>query len=212
MLIGLRFSNFHSFRDEQELSLVAAPFTDKPDIPREADVEQFRTRLLPACAIYGANASGKTNVLRAISFIAEAVLLSHSQWKPDGPIPYEPFLFADNDAPSLFEIEFLTEATRYHYGFRVNKVAVLEEWLHAYPKGHKQTWFHRREGVPISFSTKLVGENKTIENLTRKNSLFSFCCCPEQPRKTFTRVPLDYSVALYYGRPSSVRSSYSSTV
>lgn len=172
MLIRLRFSNFHSFRDEYELSLVAAPFTDKPDIPRKVEVEQFDSRLLPACAIYGANASGKTNVLRAISFIAHAVSFSHSQWKPDAPIPHDPFLFEDSDTSSRFEIEFVTEGVRYQYGFRVSKAAVLEEWLHAYPKGHKQAWFHRREGVPISFSTKLVGENKTIENLTRKNSLF----------------------------------------
>jgi hypothetical protein len=49
---------------------------------------------------------------------------------------------------------------------------VLEEWLFVYPKGKKQTWFHRKRGNPIAFSNKMPGENRTIENLTRQNSLF----------------------------------------
>lgn len=170
MLIEFRFSNFRSFRDEEALSLVAGPFTEKPETPRF--VESIKESLLPVAAIYGANASGKTNALRAIYFFVEAVSQSHSDWKPDGPIPVRRFLNSGEDVPSEFEIDFLTAGTRYRYGFRVNSVAVLEEWLYAYPKGKKQTWFHRMPGKPISFSTKLPGENKTIENLTRRNSLF----------------------------------------
>jgi hypothetical protein len=49
---------------------------------------------------------------------------------------------------------------------------VLEEWLYVYPKGKKQTWFHRKRGNAIVFSNKMPGENRTIENLTRQNSLF----------------------------------------
>jgi uncharacterized protein len=175
MLLRLRFSNVRSFRDEQDLSLIAGPFNDKPEIPRHR-AELIKESVLPVAAIYGANASGKTNVLHAISFISEAVSFSHSRWKPDGGIPYQPFLFSGDPSegplPAGFEIEFLTGGIRYRYGFRVNNIAVLEEWLHAYPKGKKQIWFHRVQGNPISFSTKLAGENRTIENLTRKNSLF----------------------------------------
>src|SRR5689334_10963011 len=140
MLISLRFSNLHSFRDEQELSLVAGPFSDKQEILRPR-AELANQSLLPVAAIYGANASGKTSVIRAIRFIAHAVTFSHSRWQPDGPIPYEPFLFSPDEGgspPSLFEIEFLTGGIRYRYGFRVNAIAVLEEWLHAYPRGKKQ--------------------------------------------------------------------------
>ena len=49
---------------------------------------------------------------------------------------------------------------------------MLEEWLYVYPNGKKQTWFHRKQGSPIVFSKKMPGENRTIEALTRKNSLF----------------------------------------
>jgi hypothetical protein len=75
-------------------------------------------------------------------------------------------------APSEFEVDFLTSGIRYRYGFRVDSAVVLEEWLYAYPLGKKQTWFHRTQGRPISFGARMPGENRTIESLTRKNALF----------------------------------------
>jgi hypothetical protein len=54
----------------------------------------------------------------------------------------------------------------------MNPLAVLEEWMYAYPAGKKQTWFSREADKPIYFSTKLLGDNRAIERLTRPNSLF----------------------------------------
>jgi hypothetical protein len=172
MLLRFRFSNFRSFRGEEELSLVAGPFTDLPDIVRHPN--EFREGILPAAAIYGANASGKTNAIRAFLFMAKAVEESHRNWKPEGPIPREPFLSdaETSTEPTEMEADFLLANVRYRYGFRIDSEAVLEEWLYVYPKGKKQTWFHRKRGSPIAFSSKMTGENRTIENLTRKNSLF----------------------------------------
>jgi AAA15 family ATPase/GTPase len=172
MLLGFRFSNFRSFHGAEELSLVAGPFSDLPDIVRHPD--GIREGILPAASIYGANASGKTNVIRAIEFMAAAVKRSQRRWKPEGPIPLEPFISGAKAStePSEVEADFLLANVRYRYGFRVDSEAVLEEWLYVYPKGKKQTWFHRKRGSPIAFSSKMAGENKTIENLTRKNSLF----------------------------------------
>src|SRR5882672_10761215 len=90
MLLRFRFSNFRSFRNEQELSLVAGPFSDMPESVRRPD--GVPEGVLPAAAIYGANASGKTNALRALQFLSQAVEFSHRRWKPDGPIPRAPFL------------------------------------------------------------------------------------------------------------------------
>ena len=172
MLLRFRFSNFRSFRTEQEISLVAGPFTDQPEVvlhPTGA-----REGVLPVAAIYGANASGKTNVIQAVMFMVSAVGSSHRIWKPDDPIPREPFLADEGSTgePSSFEMDFLVAGKRHQYGFRVDSDAVLEEWLLAYPKGKKQRWFHRMQGRPISFGAMMPGENRTIENLTRKNSLF----------------------------------------
>jgi AAA15 family ATPase/GTPase len=172
MLLRFRFANFRSFRDEQELSLVAGPFTDHPGVVRPSAV--ISEGILPGAAIYGSNASGKTNVIQAFRFMAEAVSSSHRSWNPEGPIPRDPFMSGQESSgePSEIEADFVLADVRYRYGFRVDSEVVLEEWLYVYPKGKKQTWFHRRQGSPIAFSNKMAGENRTIENLTRKNSLF----------------------------------------
>src|ERR1035438_9392358 len=172
MLLRFRFSNFRSFRDEQELSLIAGPFTDLPDVVRHP--AGIKEGVLPGAAIYGANASGKTNVIQAMGFMASAVSLSHRVWSPDGPIPRDAFMADEKSKlePSEFEADFLLAGVRHRYGFRVDSQAVLEEWHCAYPKGKKQTWFHRKRGSAIVFSNKMPGENRTIENLTRQNSLF----------------------------------------
>src|SRR6185295_9193056 len=102
MLLRFRFSNFRSFRTQQEFSLVASPFTDAPESVRHPDA--IPEGVLPAAAIYGANASGKTNSLQALFFLSEAVTFSHRKWKPDGPIPRTPFLGDDESSqtPSEF--------------------------------------------------------------------------------------------------------------
>jgi AAA domain, putative AbiEii toxin, Type IV TA system len=69
MLLRFRFSNVRSFKDEQELSLVAGPGKDLPDVVRRPP--GMREGVLTLAALYGANASGKTNVLRALAFMAE---------------------------------------------------------------------------------------------------------------------------------------------
>jgi hypothetical protein len=172
VLLRFRFSNFRSFRAEQELSLIAGPFTDLPDVVRHP--AGLKEGVLPGAAIYGANASGKTNVIQAMGFMASAVSFSHRDWTPDGPIPRQPFIANEESKrePSEVEADFLLAGVRHRYGFRVDSQAVLEEWLYVYPKGKKQTWFHRKWGNPIVFSNKMPGENRVIENLTRQNSLF----------------------------------------
>ena len=174
MLLRFRFSNFRSFREEQELSLVAASAL-REDLPTAiAHPPSMKEGVLPVSAIYGANASGKTNVLRAFSFASLAVKNSHNRWEPDGPIRIEPFLGSREQRVtwSSFEFDFLIKGVRHSYGFRLDAGAILEEWLFVYPKAKKQSWFHRQRGKPISFSAKMPGANKVTEGITRKNSLF----------------------------------------
>jgi AAA15 family ATPase/GTPase len=172
MLLRFEFANFRSFRDQQELSLVAGSLKDHPEVLLKSTA--IREHVLPVAAIYGANASGKTNVLRAFEFMANAVRSSHRGWPPDKPIPFTPFLGTEESkrAASRFVGDFVIGGIRYQYGFALDSEAILEEWLFAYPSGKKQIWFSRTPGKPIQFGAKMPGENKTIENLTRKNSLF----------------------------------------
>lgn len=173
MLLRFRFSNFRSFREEQELSLVAGSSLKEPDTLL-IHPPNLKESVLPSAAIYGANASGKTNVIRALLFVSGAVLQSHRGWPPDRTVGYEPFLINKESGAesSQFEVDFLLNGVRQCYGFRLNATEILEEWLFVYPKGKKQSWFHRRHGKPISFGAKMPGTNRVIEGLTRKNSLF----------------------------------------
>src|SRR5579862_988971 len=170
MLLRFKFANYRSFRGEQELSLVAGPLNDQP--AGVFEVPGLGERILPVAALYGANASGKTTVLRALQFMERAIHDSHRLWAPEQPIPLEPFAGEAPETPTRFVVDFIRQGVRHQYGFAMNSVAVLEEWLHVYPKGKKQTWFNRRAGKPMVFSDKLTGENRVIAQLTRSNSLF----------------------------------------
>lgn len=171
MLLRFKFSNFRSFRGEQEFSLIAGSFRD-PD-NGAFSIPGLSERVRPVAAIYGANGSGKTNVLRALQFLTDAVQKSHRLWAPDQAIPRDPFMGDTNSpAPSRFVIDFVLREVRHQYGFVMDSKVVAEEWLHAYPRNKKQTWFNRKLGRPIVFGSKLSGENKTIAQLTRSNSLF----------------------------------------
>jgi uncharacterized protein len=169
MLLRFRFSNFRSFRAGQELSMVAGAVTGQPETVRHP--KGIEEGVLPVAAIYGANASGKTNVLRAMQFMQGAVKDSHARWEPDKPNQFEPFAGEPN-SPATFSVDFVLSGVRYQYGFSVIPEAILAEWLHAYPRGKKQTWFDRKKGKPMSFSARLQGDNRTIERLTRPNSLY----------------------------------------
>lgn len=169
MLVQFRVENHRSLRDEQTLSMVASG--DDAD-PRLIHPEGLGEALLPVVALYGANASGKTNVLQALAFMREAVLQSHRAWEPVRGVPREPFLLsAKAGEPSLFEVDLVVAGIRYRYGFVLGEAGVEEEWLTAWPKARKQTWFER-EGDRFKFGKQLRGENETIQRVTRSNSLF----------------------------------------
>jgi len=175
VLIRFRVRNFRSLKEEQELSLVASSLKDSPEAVTQ--VGGLDLGLVRVAAIYGANASGKSNVIKALAYMSSAVQNSQRQWAPEGPIPREPFLLDPQSRldPSSFEVDLLLDGARFHYGFALNDREILEEWLDAYPTGNKplrkQMWF-KRDAKTFTFGNKLVGDNGAIERLTRPNSLF----------------------------------------
>lgn len=163
-----RVANHRSLRDEQELSLIASP--SAKDDPRLLHPEGLDEAVLPACVVYGANASGKSNLLKALAYMRSAVAASQRLWDPTNTIPREPFALTV-EAPSLYVVDLMIAGVRYEYGFSFEAKAVREEWLRAWPNGRRQEWFSR-DGQHFEFSRSLRGENKAIEALTRPNSLF----------------------------------------
>jgi len=169
VLIQFRLQNHRSLRDEQTLSLVAATKDGADHLLHPEGIEES---LLPALALYGANASGKTNVLLALAFMRAAVAHSHRLWEPDSGVPQEAFaLSVHRVEPSIYEVDALVVGVRYRYGFSISAERVEEEWLYAWPNGRKQLWF-RRQGDTFEFGRNFQGENETIRGLTRPNSLF----------------------------------------
>jgi AAA15 family ATPase/GTPase len=173
MLMLLRFGceNFRSFRDYQELSLVASALKDPgPDL---FEREQSRERVLPAAVIYGANASGKTNALLALQEMANLVRISHRENAPEGKIFRKTFALDQEykSKSTRFDCDFLINDSRFHYGFEYNSTCILEEWLYAYDRNYRRLWYYR-EGQDFSFGKYIRGQNKVISEITRKNSLF----------------------------------------
>ena len=143
MLIQFRFKNFKSFRDDTILDLSATKITEYSD----RVVQIGKEKLLPAAAIYGANASGKSNVIEAFRYMTTYVMESFAyggeadEKKSKTKKPkLTPFLFdnASKDAESSFEVYFITSEENgcksYNYGFVLNQKGVVEEWLNAKAK------------------------------------------------------------------------------
>ncbi|MCK6514047.1 ATP-binding protein [Myxococcota bacterium] len=169
MFIEFRVENHRSIREEQALTFEASNIGADDD-PVVRSVESLK--LLPSLALYGGNASGKSNLLSALGFFRDAVTLSHRLWAPEGGVPRDPFVWGGGvGEPSTFEITLLVGSTRVQYGFVADDQRFVEEWIYAWPKGRKQTWFER-DGDKLSFGEHLLGPNKVIEQVLRPNALF----------------------------------------
>ena len=175
MLVEFRVENHRSIREEQVLTMEAGRVGTADD-PRPRSVDGYREPLLPVAALYGANASGKSNLLDALGYMQIAVLHSHRVWEPEGGVPRYPFTWDGyRTQPSSFELTFIIDAIRYEYGFVVDDTQVLEEWLYAWPKGYKSVWFEREldgELHHYKFGDGLKGDKRLIEEVTRPNALF----------------------------------------
>ena len=135
MLIQFTIQNFLSFRDEVTFSMVGVN-TDNQHIDHLSNNEAGEgTSILPLAAVYGANAAGKSNLVKAISFVKELVV---EGTRPEQLIPVPTFKLGDySKKPSKFELIFTHKGSQYSYGFRLNKEQILEEWLHGIPQGRK---------------------------------------------------------------------------
>lgn len=154
MLIQFRFKNFKSFRDDTILDLSATKITEHSNRVIQIGAE----KILSTAAIYGANASGKSNVIEAFRYMMTYVVESFAyggeaddkKSKTKKP-RHTPFLFdsTSKDAESSFEVYFITSeedgCKSYNYGFTLNQNGVVEEWLNSKAKTAREykTIFYR---------------------------------------------------------------------
>lgn len=181
MLISFKVANYRSIREELVFSLVASNYDDSlPENLIPTDLAGLsKTKLLKGAAIYGPNASGKSNVLGALRFMSDFVRNSATKIAPGDPIATEAFCLDTNcnEKPSSFEIVAAIEGVRYTYGFTLDKKRVHTEYLIAFPKGSPQNWFKRYYDFKKQFyvwehSPTFFKFDKELGDKTRPNSLF----------------------------------------
>lgn len=181
MLIEFKVKNFRSIRDEQTLSLVATKANKElPDNVIDKPLKGLAgLQFLKGAALYGANASGKSNVLHALYYLANLVENSATKLKPGDPTGAEPFKLDRKytSESSEFEVTFETAGVRYLYGVGITPQRVVEEYLYAYPEGRSQRWCHRsyNEKTEQYEWDKTAGAFKhdlKLQGYTKENVLF----------------------------------------
>lgn len=172
MLLRFRVSNHLSIRDLQEVSFIASSLKERKGHLIDCAAAPNNS-VVPAAVVYGANASGKSNLVDAIQTMRAMVLNSHTKGDPGGGVPRLPFRLdpAFRQTATQFDIDFVAEGTRYHYGFKASDEGFVSEWLDVYPKAHRRLAFARDCGE-FAFGRWLKGQNSSIGKLTRPNSLF----------------------------------------
>ncbi|BAZ42966.1 hypothetical protein NIES4101_89370 [Calothrix sp. NIES-4101] len=173
MLIEFSVGNYRSFKDKVTFSMVAAHLVskDKEIDSNNVFVIDDRLSLLKSAAIYGANASGKSNLAKAMSFMKWFMINSSKETQSTEKINVEPFRLSveTESEPSYFEIVFLMHGKKYRYGFEVNKDKVVSEWLFYVPKVRETKLFERRDNY---FSCAKIYQADGIQKITRQNALF----------------------------------------
>ncbi|WP_372756018.1 ATP/GTP-binding protein [Labilibaculum sp.] len=146
MILEIRLSNFFSIKDEIVLDLRAANIKSKnAKALTDNIIEYGKEELLKSVTIYGANASGKSNIIKAIRFCCMMVLNSHNH-NENTTFNYKKFKFSnsENKASSFF-IRFISNAIEYEYSFSLMRDKIITETLHYYPKGRITKIFTRDE-------------------------------------------------------------------
>lgn len=179
MLIEFRVKNFRSLRDEQVLSLVASKDKFLMDTNTLETGIKAAPVVLRSAVIYGANASGKSNLIKALQFMRGVVAESATVIQPGQTFSVQPFRLDSESAgqPTQFEITFLLEGVRHQYGFAMTPQRIVSEHLLVYKAFKPQRWFERRFDADTGkdtyeFGSGLKGAKQVWEGATRSNALF----------------------------------------
>lgn len=169
MLVNFTFKNFRSFKNEMTLSMEAAPIQELSD----AVVKSCDEELLPVAVMYGANSSGKSNVLKALKAMRD-VLLNSVRLNPKDRLDAEPFSLdlTSGGEPTSFEIQFTLNGSRFRYGFDYTAEAIIAEWLYEKRPGEREFELFLRSGNDFKISKTRFAEGLGKQSATPDNRLF----------------------------------------
>jgi uncharacterized protein len=180
MLLEFSVGNFRSIRDIESISFVASSVVSKNKEVDEMNVFQAtdKLRVLKTLAIYGANASGKSNFIKALNifgyFITESLTYEDSIEAVS-----QPYLLSTEtvNKPTFFQAFFIIENIAYRYGFEVNDKEVVSEWLFGTPNS-REICFFKRQLQKLDINKKQFKEGRRLQDLLengnpifRKNAL-----------------------------------------
>lgn len=170
MLIQFTVGNFLSFREKVTLSMVKSAMHDLPEnvIKAANDLE-----LLKSAVVYGANASGKSNLILALQIMRYLAINSFRHFQKDEEIGSWSFRLNEESItqPSFFEVVFMVDGIIYKYGFELDTKKVNKEWLYFTQKNEERQLFIR-DGLKFDLSEKDFPEGINKNTDTRENCLF----------------------------------------
>ena len=165
MLIQFTVENHRSIKNSAVISFAASKDKSFEEYLLHPDAKKT---LLPALAIYGANAAGKSNVLHAMMTMKEMVVGNAAKASKGQKLPWEPF--GGIKQPTTFEIVFIYQGIRYTYGFSFDAKKIYKEYLFHWPNGREALIFSREDGV-FEFREN-INEQMTLSNRTPDNKLY----------------------------------------
>ena len=177
MLVQFTVGNFRSIKEPVTLSLTATKLKSQYQEINDNNVFDTSTNLnlLKSAVVYGANASGKSNLIKALSFMRNFVINSSRESQATDPIKVEPFALGTQwgNQPSYFEIVFFLDGVMYRYGFEADKHKIHREWLFQTIRRESKI-FIRKSGQPKIDMTDSFRrtEGRELAEITRPNALF----------------------------------------
>lgn len=171
MLLEFTLKNFLSIKDEITLSMVASKDSSHED--NVLSYDDGKKNALKSIIIYGANASGKSNILKAMDFVHNFIKYSH-EMQQGVNIPRIPFKLDRNclNEPSEFNIIFIQDGIKYAYGFSTTEEEVIDEYLYYYPNGRQSIIFERENVDQYKFNADKERQIEIKNKFHSKNKLF----------------------------------------
>ena len=176
MILRFGSENFKSIGEYQEVLFTSSSKKDEDSYLLSP--EGTREKVLPIISLYGANGSGKTNLLHALRFCITGIIHSAKMDFENANIPNFRLDNEFNNKPTTFDIDFICDKVHYHYGFSIKSHQIVTEWLYSFSYGSRMSrsvLFYRdiADGEPeYYFGKGLKGKNKSISEITGESSLF----------------------------------------
>ncbi len=191
MLIRFTVANFRSFYQETALSMYPSKV--------QAHTQQVLNtgcdiQVLQAALLYGANASGKSNLIKAMHFARQLIVQGT---RPKQRIAVEPFKLdsAAHQQPSRFEFEFIVDGCAYAYGFSVDSQRVQEEWLYQRVSAGEKMLFERT--TDSANTTRIQFDNLSLLNAKKDEAFLNFVARSTRPNQLFLHQAIEENVSYF---------------